>query len=328
MIARLLACLVMVAVAACEGIPGPSPSAIAPPATASGPAPTAPGAWRRIADIPTPRSEVAAAAFRNTIVVVGGFGGGRIAEQLLGGSAEQWRRLADYPLAVDHAMAAGIDAESPAGVYVMGGNVGAGATARAFRWLGDEGWTEIAPMPAPRSQGAAVAMGSRIYVVGGQADGRLVAPIYVYDLATRAWSTGAPIPTPRDHLAAVALDGRVCAVGGRRLSLDLNLAALECYEPLADRWYRLPDAPTPRGGVGAATVGRRLYFIGGERPTGTFKEVEVYDAATGVWSRGPDLPTPRHGIGVAAIGSIVYVLTGGPTPGGSQTAVCEALSVR
>jgi len=74
-------------------------------------------------------------------------------------------------------------------------------------------------------------------------------------------------------------------------------------------------------------VGRRLFFIGGEQPSGTFKEVEIYDAATRTWSRGPDLPTPRHGIGVAAVGSTVYVLSGGPTPGGSQTPVCEALTV-
>jgi len=68
---------------------------------------------------------------------------------------------------------------------------------------------------------------------------------------------------------------------------------------------------------------------------GTFREVEIYDERTGAWSRGPDLPTPRHGIGVAAVGGTsgvprgaILVLTGGPTPGGSQTAVCEALDVR
>jgi hypothetical protein len=44
--------------------------------------------------------------------------------------------------------------------------------------------------------------------------------------------------------------------------------------------------------------------------------------------RGPDLPNPRHGLGVVAVGGTLYVMTGGPTPGGSQTAVCEALDVR
>src|SRR5438552_2881 len=37
------------------------------------------------------------------------------------------------------------------------------------------------------------------------------------------------------------------------------------------------------------------------------------------WSRQPDLPTPRHGIGAVAVEGTVYVMSGGPTPGGSQT---------
>jgi hypothetical protein len=85
----------------------------------------------------------------------------------------------------------------------------------------------------------------------------------------------------------------------------------------------MPDAPTARGGVGAAAVGDRLVFVGGEQLSGTYKEVEVFDAATRAWSRLPDLPTPRHGIGVVT----VYVMSGGPTPGGSQTPVSEALDL-
>src|SRR5437773_7189096 len=45
------------------------------------------------------------------------------------------------------------------------------------------------------------------------------------------------------------------------------------------------------------------------------------------WSRLPDLPTPPHGIGVVAVGGTVYVMSGGPTPGGSQTPVSEALDL-
>jgi non-specific serine/threonine protein kinase len=137
----------------------------------------------------------------------------------------------------------------------------------------------------------------------------------------------APIPTTRDHLAAAMIAGRICAIGGRKLSLTTNLATLECYEPGADRWEAMPDAPTPRGGVGAAAVGDRLIFVGGEQLSGTYKEVELFDFATQRWSRLPDLPTPRHGIGVVAVGRTVYVMTGGPTPGSSQTPVSEALDL-
>lgn len=293
-----------------------------PSASASGPGTSA---WRRVADIPTPRSEVAAAVFRGVVYLVGGFGGGNVVETYV---PDRWSAAARYPISADHAMAAAVDTAGSPGLYVFGGNVNGVAVARSFRFSGDQGWREIAPMPAPRSQAAAVAIGSRIFIVGGAEGGRLVSPTYVYDTATDRWTTAASIPTPRDHLAAAALDGHVCAVGGRRLSLLQNLATFECYDPAADAWRSMPDAPTARGGLGAATVGNRIFVAGGEQPLGTFKEVDIFDSATGKWTRGPDLPTARHGLGVVAVASTLYVMSGGPTPGGSQIAVCEALDVR
>jgi hypothetical protein len=287
---------------------------------------SAPLAWRRIPDIPTARSEVAAAAFRNEVYVMGGFGGGRVVEIFDG---QRWRRGPDLPFDVDHAMAAAIaEGSDGAGVYIFGGNNGGLPFARSFRLApGATAWREIAAMPGPRSQGAAVAQGRFVYVVGGYDGQRLVAPTYAYDATADRWRQVAPIPTPRDHLAAALVAGRVCAVGGRRLSLTTNLATLECYNAGADRWEDAPSAPTARGGVGAAAVGDRLVFVGGERLEGTYREVELFDAESGEWSRLPDLPTPRHGIGVVAVGRTVYVMSGGPTPGGSQTAVSEALDL-
>ncbi|HKY52469.1 MAG TPA: kelch repeat-containing protein [Candidatus Limnocylindria bacterium] len=303
-----------------SGSPAPSTSAAAT-------SPSSPQlAWRRIPDIPTPRSEVAAAMFRGQVYVIGGFGGARVVEIFDG---QRWRRGPDLPLGVDHPMAAAIvdAAGAGAGVYVMGGNAG-GPTARSFRLAPDAtAWTEIAAMPGPRSQGAAVAQGRFIYVVGGYDGQRLVAPTYAYDASANSWRQVAAIPTTRDHLAAEIVAGRICAIGGRKLSLTTNLATLECYDPGADRWDKAADAPTARGGVGAAAVGNRLVFVGGEQPSGTYREVEVFDAESGRWSRLPDLPTPRHGIGVVAVGRTVYVMTGGPTPGGSQTAVSEAIDI-
>ncbi|HEV8656591.1 MAG TPA: kelch repeat-containing protein [Candidatus Limnocylindria bacterium] len=302
-------------------------AAPAPSSAATGSAATL--AWRRIPDITTGRSEVAATAFRNEVYVFGGFGGGRVVEIFDG---QRWRRGPDLPFDIDHAMAAAVE-ESPvstvgAGVYVFGGNNAGAPIARSFRLApGATAWREIAAMPGPRSQAAAVARGTSIYVVGGYDGQRLVAPTYAYDAAADRWRQVASIPTTRDHLAAAMIAGRICAIGGRKLSLATNLATLECYEPGADRWEAMPDAPTPRGGVGAAAVGDRLIFVGGEQLSGTYKEVELFDFATQRWSRLPDLPTPRHGIGVVAVGRTVYVMTGGPTPGSSQTPVSEALDL-
>ena len=284
--------------------------------------------WSRLPDIPTPRSEVGAAAIDNTILVIGGSGGPRTVERY-DIAARSWRREPDLPVAVDRPMAAAVTTGSRAGVYVMGGYSNGPPITRAFHLArGASAWREIAAMPDARAAAAAVAIAERIYVVGGATAQGLALATLEYETAADRWTEKAVIPTRRDHLAAAALDGRACAVGGRELSLTRNLAALECYDPARDTWERMPAAPTARGGVGAAVVGTRLIFVGGERPEGTFKEVEIFDSASKSWTKGPDLPTPRHGIGVVAVGDTVYVLSGGPTPGGSQTAVCEALTLR
>src|SRR5436309_3709857 len=324
---RALAVVVLV-LAACgpgDGAPERTVTFLYSASPSAGGTVAAGGAWRRVADIAPPRSEVAAAVFRGIVYVVGGFGGGNIAETYV---ADKWSAAPRYPIAVDHAMAVGVDTAGTPGLYVFGGNVNGVSVARSFRFFDDQGWREIAPMPAPRSQGAAVAIGGRIYIVGGAQGDRLVSPTFVYDTAADRWSTAAPLPTPRDHLAAAAIGGRVCAVGGRRLSVLQNLAVFECYDPTTDSWQAMPDAPTARGGIGAATIGSRLFVTGGEQPIGTFKELDIFDSASAKWTRGPDLPTSRHGLGVVAVGSTLYVMSGGPTPGVSQTAVCEALDVR
>lgn len=310
-----------------EGAPERTTTVGALPSSSVSPVPTSSGAaaWRRIAPITTARSEVAAAVFRGVIYVIGGFGGGNVVESY---TADSWSAAPRYPIAVDHAMAAAVDVDGTPSLYVFGGNVNGSAVARSFRLAGDQTWREIAPMPFPRSQAAAVAIGTRIFIVGGAQGGRLVSPTYAYDIAADRWTIVAAIPTPRDHLAAAAFDGRVCAVAGRTLSMAQNLADFECYDPAADKWQSMPDAPTARGGLGAAAIGNRLFVVGGEQPLGTFKEVDIYDSFTSRWTRGPDLPTARHGLGVVAVGSTLYVMSGGPTPGGSQTAVCEALDVR
>ena len=331
---------------ACQTTPA-VPTAIPAGATSSAVTNAGPAAtWKRIADIPTGRSEIAVAVSgqQSKIFVIGGFGGPERVEwyDLARGS---WERAPDLPIGVDHAMAAaseGLQSSAPQGVFVFGGYIGGSATARAFRFdAAATRWEEIAPMPAPRAAAAAVSLGSSIFIVGG-ADGRgLVAPTYEYNVIARQWRSVAAIPTQRDHLAAAGLGGRVCAVGGRRLSLSLNLAAFECYDPRADAWSKMPDAPTARGGLGAAVFGNSMYVVGGEQPSGTYREVEIFDLRTNTWTRGPDLPTARHGLGVVVVpgtkevvggGAVstparLLVISGGPTPGGSQTTICEVIDL-
>src|SRR5581483_8774568 len=88
--------------------------------TSSGPPPNAERAWQRLPDAPTPRTEVAAAALGNRIVVAGGYraDGATVATvDIYSIDSGSWRRAPDLPLAVNHAMAA----TAGGSVYVFGG---------------------------------------------------------------------------------------------------------------------------------------------------------------------------------------------------------------
>jgi non-specific serine/threonine protein kinase len=117
----------------------------------------------------------------------------------------------------------------------------------------------------------------------------------------------------------------VYTVGGRTGAG--NLAAFEAYEPAAGRWTKLPDLPTPRGGLAAAvTCSGVLVAVGGEA-SATFREAEAYDVRAGEWHSLPPLPTPRHGLGVVAVGTTLYTLSGGPQPGLHVADTTEAIDL-
>src|SRR5688572_7567533 len=88
------------------GSSSPSPAVTSSPSGTTLATGSAAPAWRRIPDIPTGRSEVAATAFRNQVYVIGGFGGARVVEIFDG---QHWRRGPDLPIGVDHPMAAAVD---------------------------------------------------------------------------------------------------------------------------------------------------------------------------------------------------------------------------
>jgi N-acetylneuraminic acid mutarotase len=166
---------------------------------------------------------------------------------------------------------------------------------------------------------AAVAIGSKIYVIGGfEGTGNTPsALVHVYDLATRTWSQAAPLPSPRGGHAAVVLAGRIHVLGGGN-SVS-TLADHSVYEPESDRWT--PAAPLRRskGSPAAVVLGGRIYAIGGRSGTSDFGDVEIYDPATDRWTRGPSIP-PRGATGAAVYGRSIYVFGGESQARGSTLA--------
>jgi Kelch motif len=287
--------------------------------------------WKTAAPIPLPRSEVAAAAVGDEILVVGGFldERGRSSSRVdaFSPARNRWRRLPNLPVAVNHPMAASASRR----FYVVGGYGSAGPLRTAFV-LHRGGWTRLPDMPESRAAAGAAVVGRTLYVMGGVTDGgrvdnrELARTAFAFDLDARRWST-IEGPTPREHLGVTAARGAVYVVAGRTAGFDTNLRLVEAYVPSRRAWSKLPDVPSPRGGTAASTVANSIVSVGGEANEGTIRSVYRFDLGTRRWRRLPDMRTPRHGLAVVGFRGKVYAIAGGPTPGFSASPANEYLTL-
>jgi N-acetylneuraminic acid mutarotase len=171
-----------------------------------------------------------------------------------------------------------------------------------------DAWTELPPMPRPRSELGAASISDTIFVAGGFGG---PAMLDCFHAGTGTWAVGADLPAGVHHPGVTALDGRIYVAGGYTETGDTD--ALWAYDPGADAWEERAPMPTSRGALGLAVVDGRIYAVGGALDhlggpvTGA---VEVYDPATDTWEERAPLPTPREHLAVAAGDGQVYAIGG------------------
>ena len=117
-------------------------------------------------------------------------------------------------------------------------------------------WVTGSPLPEPRTEVAAAALGSRIVVVGGfLANGGNSRRVDSYDPQRDSWTRLPDLPVSVDHAAAASWRGRLVVVGGYGADRE-PLRAAFLYD--GRRWRRLPAPPEERAAAAAAaTPGRR-----------------------------------------------------------------------
>lgn len=303
------------------------------------------GRWVRVAPIPQANEERQGAAANGRLYL---FGGNPVGEGSMPGTppgqvweydpaGDRWTRKKDMPLAAHHVAVA----EQGGKVYVFGGAVqrqkgGPNYIPVNNAWEYDpaaDTWKALAPMPSKRIAAAAVAVGGRIYVMGGAGNyparedmalnanepHRVLDTNEAYDPATNTWQARQTLPTPRSHVAAAAANGRIYLLGGRLASMAVSNGSttdiVEEYDPATDRWGFLKlRMPTPRDSAVAVAYQGRIHVIGGQSITAISNSVsrahEAYDPATNTWVQLPNLPLARHGMAGALIGNRFHIVGG------------------
>jgi N-acetylneuraminic acid mutarotase len=225
------------------------------------------------------------------------------------GIAATWARAKPMP----HQRSAHAVVVARGSIYVLGGP----STAAVDRFDGTR-WRRETTLPggivnAP----AAVALGRKLYVVGGFsfASNMPVASVRVYDVVTHTWSTAARLPAPRGGHAAVVLDGKIHVLGGGNSTS--TVAAHSVYDPARNSWSSAAPLPRSEGSPAAVVLGGKLYAIGGRSGLDDYGDVYVYDAGSDRWSRGPSIP-PRGTAGAAVFQGAIY-LFGGESQASTRT---------
>ncbi len=173
-------------------------------------------------------------------------------------------------------------------------------------------WQRKAEMPTARLRAVAVAVGARVFVIGGYTQTGETAQepetraVEAYDTAADHWT--AHDPAPLAAYGAAVVGEKVFAFGKP-----------DCYEldPSTQVWRRRAAMPTARDAFGTAVVGGKIYVIGGIVPDpkrkwgwGNTDVVEEYDPQTDSWRTRAPMFTPRHQPAVAVVTDKVHVIAG------------------
>lgn len=180
-------------------------------------------------------------------------------------------------------------------------------------------WRSLAPAPSQRTEVAATAAGSLIYVAGGyRGDGATVATVEILDTATGSWRSGPSLPLPVNHAMAATVSGAVYVFGGYDAGGNPSTSAFRLQ---GDAWQPIALMPEPRSAGTAAVVDGKVYIAGGiGAGRALASQMLVYDTASDAWSTAPGPPTAREHLGGAAFGGRLYTV-GGRTGAGNLAAL-------
>lgn len=173
-------------------------------------------------------------------------------------------------------------------------------------------WREVAPLPFPRYDVAAVELDGRIYAIGGRDSDRVLRAVHRYEPGRDRWTEIAAMNEARSEAAAVVLNGRIYVIGGVD-DRDKAMDDVEVYDPSEGRWDDVEELEVARRGHQAVVLDGRIYVAGGVNAGGALvREVEVYDPDADVWSVSEEwiLTNPRVAFALVAIDGEVYVLGG------------------
>jgi N-acetylneuraminic acid mutarotase len=225
-------------------------------------------AWTDGPALPQPLHHPNVTAIGDRVLLVGAMGDGFVAGDVLvlEPGATNWTPLAPMPAGSERGAAAiaAIDGR----IYLAGGHRGSSVGDASVFDPATGDWQTLPPLAVARDHLAGAALGGRFYAISGRQNGQLRGEVDALDPATGTWESLAPIPTPRGGIAAAVIYDRIHVLGGEGSTatstgvFDEHEVFFPSSEP-SGSWLPATRMKTARHGIGAATVGDRIYVPAG-----------------------------------------------------------------
>jgi serine/threonine-protein kinase PknK len=165
----------------------------------------------------------------------------------------------------------------------------------------------VARLPAPVYRTVGVAVGGRVFVLGGHdSAGGTISDVYMFDPARQVSRRAGSLALPTHGAAAANLGGRILVFGGASDSVH---DVVQQFLPASGRARVIGHMPGVRADVTAAVVGRRVILAGGFDGVGP--QSDVWATGNGrSFSVIARLPQPVRYPAVVGLGNAVYVFGG------------------
>ncbi|RKR85979.1 subtilisin family serine protease [Micromonospora pisi] len=289
------------------------------PGVAGGPAaagPTADGAWKQIADLPSEIFDNAAATVDGRVYSFGGANGSGNERKawVYQPETNTWGALPALPTGRAKPSAVAVDGK----IYLIGGWATGGTPVASVDVYDPtaNAWSTVAGAtnPAPRAAAGAAVVGGKVHLIGGCASSNCAGSddVVVFDPATGGFSLGAKYPHTVAWMSCGGIGGSAYCAGGTSGGTSYKDAF--SYDPKSDSWSALPDMPIDLWGSQFATAGGLLVIAGGVtgNSSGLTNRTLAYNPAGRAWE---DLPNVGFPVYRGALACGTYKLGGSPNPG-------------
>ena len=185
-------------------------------------------------------------------------------------------------------------------------------------------WTDLAPLPEPRSSFDAVVAGDVLYVVGGWAldgdrdDSQWHGTAWKMDLSADElkW-TSIPAPPERRANSLAELNGKIYLIGG--MGDDASpTRSVKVFDTTKQEWTDGPELPgMPMDGFGSSS-----FNVGGHIVVSTFGGQVIQLSKDGTkWKQIDKIKPGRFFHRLVPINGTEFVILGGTSPGAKQSSV-------